>query len=518
MSYLVDDSPIIACSTGLTSNTAIGIIRLSGNDILEIVSGAISIDISRVKPRHAHFCKLVFNNIIYDEIILTYYKGPHSYNGEDIIELAVHGNQLNINRIISLFIDHFDFRKALPGEFTQRAMRNKKLSLSQVEGLDLLLNASNIFSLDQGFSLLGGDLQEDFKNLNDAFLKHKSSLELGFDFLDDVGEHQFNALFKASLSELDNIITQLFQRVRNRGDKLIKPDIAIYGLPNAGKSSFFNVLLNNNRAIVSNIAGTTRDYLSEDLFIENNIFSLIDTAGLRDTKDQIELSGILLAQKKISTAFYSILLVNPFDPLFNREFVSSLEKIDLVIYTHADLDGFDEAKLNSRAILSRYFSDNSSKTGPIEPKGAGPIEPKRAGPIEPKNAGPIEPKNAGPIEPENTGPIEPYSEFCYKNYMEIDLDLTGVSHSDIDTVKSSIIHKYLKLLESDPILLDRHRDTISNIYNNFSTYRDIASSHSDMAIISSELNIIGHCISELIGIISPDDVLQNIFSNFCIGK
>ena len=500
MTYLADNSPIIACSTGLTSNTAIGVIRLSGNNVLDLVSEVISIEIHKIKPRYAYFCKIIYKNFVYDEVIFTFFKGPNSYNGEDIIELAVHGNQLNISRIISLFVDHCGFRKALPGEFTQRALKNKKLSMSQVEGLDLLLNASNIFSLDQGFSLLGGDLQEDFNKLYDCFLRHKSSLELGFDFLDDVGEEQFSALFSSSLSELSNCINSLYNRVKNRGDKLIKPDIAIYGLPNAGKSSFFNAILNSNRAIVSNIAGTTRDYLSEDIFIENNIFSLIDTAGLRVTDDVIEHSGIELAKKKIDLSFYSILIVNPFDESFDEDFVSSLSKIDLVLFTHSDIDGFNSSKQRCIGLLK----DFSKISGPIEPQNAGPIEPQSTGPIEPQSTGPIEPQSAGPIEPHNV--------------VIIDIDLTRVNESSIEDVKKSINSKYLKLLSFNPILIDRHRDTLIRIYSNFNDYKRLASTQSDMAIISSELNIVGHCISELIGIISPDDVLQNIFSNFCIGK
>ena len=141
--YLYDDQPIIACSTGRESNTAIALIRISGIESPEQLKVFFSKDISKIKPRFATYLDIVEGKEVIDSIVLTYFKGPQSYNGENILELAVHGNQLNINRILDLFTKKAGLRLAKPGEFTYRALKNKKLSLSQVEGLDLLLNANS---------------------------------------------------------------------------------------------------------------------------------------------------------------------------------------------------------------------------------------------------------------------------------------------------------------------------------------------------------------------------------------
>ena len=486
MSVLNFDDTIIACSTGLTSNSAIAIIRISGQNFLEKVQPFL--DLETIKPRYAHFCKILDNGVVLDEIVLTYFKGPNSYNGEDICELSVHGNQLHVKRLIRFFIENCSFRYAMPGEFTQRALKNKKLSLSQVEGLDLLLNANNVFSLDQGFSLLSGKLQDAYLDLQKVFLNHKSSLEFGFDFLEDIGEDKFNEEFTNSLNALGKAIIALKSRVANQAGKIIKPDICLFGPPNAGKSTLFNALLLENRAITSKIAGTTRDFISEDLFIGDDSFNLLDTAGIRFTEDSIEEQGIALAKDKALKSFYKILVINPFE--FDLSDLNSLEKLsfDSVVFTHGDQEGFLEA---SSVVIKKLNS----------------ILDIQIGPIEPSNSGPIEPSNSGPIEPSKSGPIEPITADLIKNSQEIRVKL-----------EQNIEFKYKKLLGNKPILLERQGSVINEIYLQFNSYKTLAESDDDMAIISSELNILGHCISELIGIVSPDDVLQNIFSNFCIGK
>mgnify|MGYP003685206363 CR=1 FL=1 len=390
-----------------------------------------------------------------------------------------------------------EIRNARPGEFTLRALNNGKLSLSQVEGLDLLLNASNIFSLDQGMSLMSGQLKDSFTALYKSYLNHRSAVEFGFDFLEDIGEEQFNINLNDTFNVFKDRLLKLYSQVSNQGFNLIKPEIVLYGQPNSGKSTLFNKLLNSDRAITSKTAGTTRDYIKEDINIDGSIFSLIDTAGIRFSDDEIETIGISKALDLARNGFFKVLLINPFE--FEMDFYEQLRDVDfdLVIYTHSMLDGFSEAKSRVDKLI-----------GPIEPKNAGPIEPKNAGPIEPKNTGPIEPKNTGPIEPKNAGPIEP-----------LILDLTDENTQVSQYILSTITTKYLNLLSFDPVLIKRHSDTIKNIYRAYVDYEHMFfSNNKDIAVLSSELNIVGHCISELLGIVSPDDVLHNIFDNFCIGK
>lgn len=480
MDFFNSKDPIIACSSGGLTNTGIAVIRLSGFDNFDDIKKYISINPSKIKERYAHFCKIINNDVVIDEVILTYFKGPKSFNGENIIELSVHGNVFNIERIIKLFIDNCKFRMAHPGEFSYRALRNKKLNLTQVEGLDLFLNASNPLSFEQGQSLLNGSLQQKYEDLLFYFKKHKSAIELSIDFLDDVGEEESAKQVNESFNSLFNVVGSLKDKISNSSYSLIKPDIVLVGQPNSGKSTLFNLLLNDNRAIVSDIAGTTRDFISENIRINDNFFNLIDTAGLRETENVIEAEGIVRSFDVLEKGFFKILLINPFE--FNKEFFNSIKskKFDLVLFSHSDREGF---KNKSEEVLS--FLDIN---GPIEPIGFGPMGANKSGPIEPRISGPMGASLIGPIEP----------------VKELIFELVNI--------------KYLEVSRKEPILLDRHKDQINKIYLLLCKYKELLNQVDDISIISSEFNIVGHCISELIGIVSPDEVLGNIFENFCIGK
>ena len=491
-----DDRPIIACSSG-NVRCAISIIRISGKNYLGELDRFFSVKLAEIKPKQAIFCEIKHNEKILDEAVLTYFKGPNSYNGEDILEISVHGNPINVNRIIDLFLESNILRKANPGEFSLRALNNKKLSLTQVEGLDLLLNANSVFSLDQGFSALSGNLKDKFIELYNAFLEHRSSLELGFDFLEDVGEEQFNKKFSESFSRLKESIDDLYKHHKKSPYNLIKPKIALVGQPNAGKSSLFNNLLGSNRSIVSTIAGTTRDFVSEDLYISNSLYTLVDTAGVRETEDVIEKEGVARSLEILKDSFFKILLVDPKD--FNSDYFKNFcdEDFDLIIFTHSD---------------DANFNENLKTNGLQTLKAIGPIEPVDFGPIEPVGFGPIEPADFGPIEPADFGPIEPLFKKSFKtNLLRGDSNLPSF-------IFDLVSDKYMNLIDFDPILIERHNESIKNIYKAFRTYEDTIKNIDDISVIGSELNIVGHCVSELIGIISPDNVLHNIFDNFCIGK
>ena len=153
MNFFTDDQPIIACSTGTSSNTAIAVIRLTGFKNLLDLQKFFSFSLVKVKPRMSHLTNIESDGKVYDNGLMVFFPEGGSYTGENVLELSVHGNQLNIQRILDLFIKNGDFRAAHPGEFTYRALKNKKLSLSQVEGLDMLLNANSSLMLSQGLDL-----------------------------------------------------------------------------------------------------------------------------------------------------------------------------------------------------------------------------------------------------------------------------------------------------------------------------------------------------------------------------
>lgn len=454
MRFLYSDDTIIACSTGSQANAAMAVIRISGFKSFSRFQQFFTVS-GPIEPRRVYYTKLVLQGQILDDLCLTYFEGPRSYNGENILELSIHGNTLNIERILGLFQSHGGCRLAQPGEFSYRALKNKKLTLSQVEGLDLFLNANSGFALDQGLSLLSGNLHEIYQELYDLFLVHKSSLELSIDFSEDIGEEGAKAYFNSSLENFAKKFQSLVKRVRPMDHNLLRPEIVIAGLPNSGKSSLFNMLLSEERAIVSSIAGTTRDYLTEIIVIEGVKYKLIDTAGIRESGDLIESEGIRRSKMKLGHSFFSILLINPFEVV---EGLADLVKqdFDLMLFTHSDLSGFEEAKKN---LIAHY-----PKLGPI---GAASL----------------------------------------------------TKDKNIEALINAYVNKkYLQAITDKPILLERHKSLILHTSQILMNYQALTASETDVAILSHELNALGHCISELVGIVSPDQILNSIFSNFCIGK
>jgi tRNA modification GTPase len=449
-----DGKTIIACASGAHAHAAIAVIRLSGFQKLSDLQPFFTLSLTKVQPRQMVRSKIVEGASLVDDICLCFFSAPASYTGENLLELYVHGNTLNVERILKLFQTNKSIRAAKPGEFSLRALQNKKLTLSQVEGLDLFLNASTPLALTQGMELLHGELHHAYLQIFESYKLHKASLELLLDFHEDVGEkeayEQLNATWKSLFAHLQS----LAKRLDPHSSRLLRPEIVIAGLPNAGKSTLFNLLLGEDRAIVSAVAGTTRDYIAEDISIEGVTYRLVDTAGVRETSDAIESRGIELTRERLSRAFYSVLLVNP---LASNE--GELKKLtqysfDKVIFTHADSPGFNEAaeKIAQALVLSGQEH------------------------------------------------------------------VSLVKSDTLPGLLRDINKKYMVLSGQSPLLLERHKHVISNVYSAAQRYHLVLQNESDIAILSHELNALGHCLQELLGIVSPDEVLDHIFANFCIGK
>jgi len=487
MNFYTDNNPIIACSTGSITNTAISVIRLSGFESLSVFKNFLSIPIKKIKPRYSHLTNIVSGDLVLDNVLMVYFPEGESYTGENVVEFSVHGNLLNVQRILDLFILEAHFRLAHPGEFTYRALRNKKLSLSQVEGLDMLLNANSSLMLSQGLDILQGELHSQYLKLYNSFLKLKSSIEISIDFSEDVGEEESRKLFLDSFNRFFEIISSLHSRTQGSISTILSPEVVLVGQTNAGKSSLFNLLVKHNRSIVSSVPGTTRDYVSEVVFINGTNYSLVDTAGVRESKDQIEVIGIDRSFEILKRSFFRILAINPFET--NEIDLSKFPDLDfdLIIFSHSDLDGFKDALLAfdfSRLNCSQLCFA-SLKSGSIEPAN---FKSGSIGPTLTSNTGSIEP--ASSVLP---GPIEPF-------------------------VKGLIEKKFQSLTLNSPILLERHRAVINKTYLHSVEFSSKINEIGDVAILSSEVNIFSNYLSELIGIVSPDDVLNSIFANFCIGK
>ena len=500
MKLFTDDRPIVACSTGNLTNTAIAIVRLSGFSDLKSLQIFFDFKLDKIKPRYCHLTNLLFEDKILDNILICFFPENNSFTGENTLELHVHGNKLNVDRILQLFVEKAGFRLAHPGEFSYRAYKNKKLSLSQVEGLDLFLNANSALMLEQGLDVLQGQLHESYLKLYDLFLRLKSSVELLIDFSEDVGEDYAKEMYFKHLADLKKLVGMLHSRTQGQFSSLMNPEIVIVGETNAGKSSFFNKLLNHDRSIVSNIKGTTRDYISEVISHRGNNYILVDTAGIRETFDEIERIGISRSYEKMKHGFYKILIINPYE--LDVESLKNLSQVffDLIVFSHADLDDFPSriAQFDLSFLHAKNIIFTDLKTGSIGPKvESGSIGPDaKSGSIGPEaKSGSIGPEaKSGSIGPEaKSGSIGP-----------VVLDLIDLKFTEISANK--------------PILLERHRYKINELNTFLNESLNEFNSLDDLAIASSEINRLGSNLSELIGQVSPDDVLNSVFSNFCIGK
>lgn len=450
-----DGKTIIACASGAHAHAAIAVIRLSGFEQLSDFQSFFSLQLAPVKPRTMVRAKLISSGEMVDDICFCYFAAPASYTGENLLELYVHGNTLNVERILALFQKHKSVRLAYPGEFSLRALQSKKLTLSQVEGLDLFLNASTPLALNQGMALLHGDLHQAYLDLFVSYKHHKAALELLLDFHEDVGEEEGRAQLLESWKTFFDQLSSLQKRLDPHSSRLLRPEIVIAGLPNAGKSTLFNRWLGEERAIVSAQAGTTRDYIAEDVQIAGVTYRLVDTAGVREAQDKIESRGIELTLQRLARGFYSVLLINPFE-----SDVVELKKLmehsfDLVVFTHGDCDGF----VASREALLQRGLVLSGQT-----------------------------------------------------------EVIGRNDNDFNAISSFVNKKYVASTAHSPILQERHKKVISACWLAAQTYQNTLQNQSDMAILSHELNTLGHCLQELLGIVSPDEVLDHIFANFCIGK
>jgi tRNA modification GTPase len=480
------ECPIGVISTNTQASAAIGIIRLSGFSNINDFSETLSV--SKWVPRFAHLLKVTDEegNIL-DEGIGLYFEGPNSFTGENVLELHLHGNPLNLQRILDFICSKYEIETALPGEFSYRAFRNDKLNLSQVEGLDLLLNANSGFGLSAANEMLSNELYKDYVKMRNDFLELRAAIELSIDFSEDVGEEQIKSKISSCMDFLGGNIESLNQRCGGSLSDLLTPSVGLFGKTNAGKSTLFNKLVRKERAIVSEIHGTTRDYVSEYWNVLRQPFRLLDTAGLRASQDLVEKEGISRSLALFSESFFKILVVNPYQDISGVE-SHLLEDADAIVLTHLDrTDGVYKLDENFNSKIKKFSFDGpigaDHKFGPI-----GPVF-KMVGPIGPEN-------ESGPIgATRDNGPIGP-----------------------VQSLEELVIEKYQRLTEGNPIPIQRHRDLILAIFEKYQALKVTLEQETDLAIISSDINMLGNSMDELLGIVNSQEVLDHIFANFCIGK
>ncbi len=295
------------CALSTPSGTsAIAMLRLSGPDALAIARRCSDLN-KNIAARTACFSKLHDDEGPVDEGLITWFKGPASYTGEDVVEIGVHGSLHIQQRLLSAFIAH-GARMAKPGEFTMRAYLNKKLDLSQAEAVADLIASSSKAAHTLALQQLRGGYSEKIEALRQQLIDFSALIELELDFSEEDVEFAKRDDLLTLINELITICSDLINSFRYGNAVKEGVPVAIIGAPNSGKSTLLNTLLQEDRAIVSEIPGTTRDTVEEAITIDGVLFRFIDTAGIRDTVDTIENLGIERSYKKAREASIVVLL------------------------------------------------------------------------------------------------------------------------------------------------------------------------------------------------------------------
>lgn len=291
--YLKTDLDDTICALATAGGIgAIGVIRISGSNTLPLVNSIFKgKNLEQADTHTLHFGKIMQGDVVLDEVLASVFKNPKSYTGEDTIELSCHGSPYILQKILELLVQK-GARLAKPGEFTLRAFLNKKLDLSQAEAVADLIAADSAASHQTAMQQMRGGYSQQIQHLREQLINFASLIELELDFAEEDVEF-------ASKSELYNLVKNIHTLLQSllesfQYGNVLKNGVptVIAGRPNAGKSTLLNALLKEERAIVSNIAGTTRDTIEESFVVDGVTFRLIDTAGIRHSEDTIESIGI----------------------------------------------------------------------------------------------------------------------------------------------------------------------------------------------------------------------------------
>ena len=458
------------CAPATALGGALAIIRISGPDSLAIVSTLSQVDCRSVPPNTTHYTHIFSpkehnadspHQQLIDEAMLSVFHAPHSYTGEDSVEISCHGSRYIINRILELLIQQ-GCRMALPGEFTQRAYLNGKMDLSQAEAVADLIASTNKATHDIALSQLRGHFSSDLSRLRDQLLKLTSLLELELDFSD---HEDLEFADRSELLELTQTIESHIARLAKSFETglALKQGIpvAIVGKTNVGKSTLLNRLLHEDRAIVSDIHGTTRDTIEDTIDLQGITFRFIDTAGIRQTTNQIEQIGIERTYQAIDRARIVLWL---FD-----ELPTPTETAAMTTHTHGRI----LIPIHTKSDLSPASCDSIAALPPIPP----------------------------------LPPI---------------LSISAKTGQGIDHLEQAIYQaaNIPALSDSDIIVTNaRHYDALQRAHTSIQHVFEGLTSDLSGDLLSEDLRNTLDILAEITGgQITPQETLNNIFQHFCVGK
>lgn len=452
---------IAAISTAI-GEAGIAIVRMSGDNSINIID-KIFVSASGIKMADAENRKFMYGHIFdgdkkIDEVLVVKMKGPHSYTAEDIVEIHCHGGIVSVKRILNLILSK-GARLAERGEFTKRGFLNGRIDLTQAEAVIDMIKSKTDISFDLGLNQLGGALTEVLNKLKDELVSMQALIVANIDFPDeDIEDAAYNDLIDRSkkiLEKMENLLEN------SKNSRLLRDGIntVILGKPNVGKSSLLNGLLKYDRAIVTDIAGTTRDVIEDYINLDGVLLKISDTAGIRETDDEVEKIGVNIAREKLKDADLVIAIFDlsrDFDQ-DDKEILKLIEnKKHIIILNKDDL----EKKITDKEI-EKYFKDDYLRLSVMENKSVLKVEK-----------------------------------------LIIDLFFDGELQISSETVLSNLRH-INALKEAKKDLIEVNESLNEKVF---------------LDLIEVDLeNVIAH-ISEITGAITTEDILDRVFSDFCIGK
>ena len=458
---------IVALSTA-QGTAAIAVIRISGNNSIKIIDKLFESktgkSIFESESNKAIFGEIFFKNKIVDEVIVTSFKNPKSYTGEDVIEISCHGSEYIQKKVIELIIN-CGARMAEPGEFTLRAYLNKKMDLSQAESVADLISSKSESSHHIAINHLRGGISNTLGQLRQQLLEFTSLIELELDFSEeDVVFADRKKLFEL-LQKIKLTIESLLTSFSTGNAIKNGIPVSIVGIPNVGKSSLLNALFKDKKAIVSNIEGTTRDSIEDTLNIGGILYRFIDTAGLRETKDEIESIGIEITKEKISSSKILIYMVD-ISTQSSDEVVKAVKELSndnisiFLVINKIDISKKDD--------LNIYLKE-----------------------LEKKNV----------------------SDFVFHTEC-----ISTFNNDDIEKLKSHFSGKYHWNSSNTLITNQRHWAALKLALESINAVINGLNSGISSDLLTIDIKQCLHEIGTITGEVTTDDILGNIFSNFCIGK
>lgn len=447
---------ICAISTALGVG-AISIVRCSGPDVISIVNKIFKgTNLENVPSHTIHYGHIVDGNEVIDEVLVSVMRAPKTFTKEDVVEINCHGGISTTNKVLELLLVS-GCRMATPGEFTKKAFLNGRIDLTEAEGIQELISSEGEEARKYAMNKVEGNLKKIIKSIREKLVNLSAILEVNYDYPEETDNPEITYdLLSTKLKEIDTSLKSLVSSTENVQFVSNGIDLAIIGKPNVGKSSILNHLTNENKAIVTSIAGTTRDVVYGSIFLNGVKFNLIDTAGIRESDDLVEQIGVTRSKEAIMSSDLVVFVLNNNEPI-------TQEELDVI-----------NTETSAKKIIFINKCDLEEKI--------------------------------------NLDKLKDYT-ICYGNTVEANgldsLKQTIIELFNLDELKSK---NYNYLSNARQIALVK--EAVSAVENGIES----AENNLPFEMISVDINEAYDLLGEIIGAVYKDELLDTLFSKFCLGK